>query len=108
MRCNKCGTESPDETRFCPVCGHKLQSDRPPGETDQGSEHGTAGRREGSRLLDFQGWTNPGRGIGPYVEACALAVILAGGAAACLYAGVLWPLYPLAAACALAIWLRRL
>ncbi len=108
MRCTKCGTASPDETRFCPVCGHKLQSDRQAGEGEQASPGDPAGRRDGSRLLDFQGWTRPGRGLGPYVEACVLAVILGGGAAACLLTGTVWPLYPLVGLCGLVIWLRRL
>lgn len=109
MRCSKCGAELPDQTRFCPVCGHKLQSDRLSGEEEPAAPDGPAsGRDVPPRLLDFQGWSRPGRGLGPYVEACLLAVILAGGAALCLYAQVLWPLYPLVGLCGLAIWLRRL
>lgn len=108
MRCNKCGTESPDAVRFCPVCGHKLQSDRQAGVDEPGEDGASGTFRENSRLLDFQGWAKPGRGVGRYVEACAYAVVLAGGVAWYLYSGVLWPLYPLFAVCALAAWLRRL
>lgn len=107
MRCTKCGTQSPDETRFCPVCGHKLQSGR--GADAAGPEEGGFGQRPGpSRLLDFQGWSKPGRGLGPYIEASALALILAGGVAVCQFFGVLWPLYPLVGLCAVLAWLRRL
>ena len=106
MRCNKCGTESPDATRFCPVCWHKLQSDRLAGENESGD--GPEGHAEGSRLLDFQGWARPGRGLGPYVEASILALLLAGAAVVCQLAGVLWPLYPAVALCGLILWLRRL
>lgn len=28
MRCNKCGSDNPDDRRFCQSCGHKLQSGR--------------------------------------------------------------------------------
>ena len=110
MRCNKCGSEIPDEERFCPICGHKLQSDRlSGGEAPEGQDGtpGPGGDRP-SRLLDFQGWSRPERGIGPYVEACAYAVILAAGVAACLAAGVYWPLYPLLAVLGLVAWRRRL
>jgi hypothetical protein len=61
-----------------------------------------------SRLLDFQGWKNPLHGLGPYFEACAYAGALAVAVAACLWTGVLWPLYPLLAILGLAAWLRRL
>lgn len=110
MRCNKCGASIPDTERYCPVCGHKLQSDHqagakgPDGDTDSGDEAGSAG----SRLLDFQGWTKTGRGLGPYLEACAYGVLLAAGVAWYLYSGMFWPLYPILGICALAAWLRRL
>lgn len=108
MRCNKCGAESPDRIRFCPVCGHKLQSGRENHE-DAPDEAGTGDApRPASRLLDFQGWARPGRGGGRYVEACVYAALLGGGVAWFLYSGVQWPLYPLVALCALAVWLRRL
>ena len=106
MQCTKCGAKSPDDTRFCPVCGHKLQSDRQAG----ADEVGPAGddTSPGSRLLDFQGWTKTGRGLGPYVEACAYGAVLTAGVAWYLYSGLFWPLYPLLVVCALAAWLRRL
>jgi hypothetical protein len=88
------------------VCGHKLQSDRLAGENESGD--GPDGRAEGSRLLDFQGWSRPGRGLGPYVEASVLALLLAGAAVVCQLTGVLWPLYPAVALCGLILWLRRL
>ena len=59
-------------------------------------------------LLDFQGWSRPGRGLGPYVEASVLALLLAGAAVVCQLTGVLWPLYPAVALCGLILWLRRL
>lgn len=65
-------------------------------------------QRQNSRLLDFQGWTSPLRGLGPYVEACLYAGILAVAVASCLLTGVLWPLYPLLALLAVVAWLRRL
>lgn len=108
MRCNRCGAECPDATRQCPECGHKLQSDRQAADESAEGRDGSIWRRDGSHLLDFQGWTKPGRGLGPYVEASVLAVVLAGTALACQYFGVLWPLYPVVGLCALAIWLRRL
>ncbi|WP_300156729.1 zinc ribbon domain-containing protein [Solidesulfovibrio sp.] len=108
MRCTKCGAESPDETRFCPVCGHKLQSGRQGGDGDDEAGEAGTGKKEGPRLLDFQGWTKPGRGLGPYVEASLLAVVLAGTVVACQYAEALWPLYPAVAVCALVLLLRRL
>lgn len=109
MRCNKCGTQSPDSVRFCPVCGHKLQSDRQPG-TEGADTEGHAGNPEGSsrRLLDFQGWSRSGRGSGRYVEACLYAVVLLVGVVLCLKNDLTWPLYPLLAALGLAAWLRRL
>lgn len=109
MRCNKCGAANPDSERFCLVCGHKLQSDRQ-GENDHVGPDGAGDAAPGAapRLLDFQGWSKPGRGLGPYVEACVYGVLLAAGVAWCLYVGMFWPLYPLVAVCALAAWLRRL
>lgn len=108
MRCNKCGAESPDRIRFCPVCGHKLQSEREAHEDAPGTPDADGPARPASRLLDFQGWARPSRGSGRYVEACLYAALLGGGVAWCLYAGLLWPLYPLVAVCGLAAWLRRL
>jgi hypothetical protein len=106
MRCNKCGDEIPDNERFCPSCGHKLQSGRvADAEDDAGDDDAPADQ---SRLLDFQGWSKPGRGIGPYIEACIYAVILAGGIIFCLSSGLLWPLYPLIGVLGLAAWIRRL
>ncbi len=108
MRCNKCGTQSPDTVRFCPVCGHKLQSDRESRENAPDPGDGTDTPNPVSRLLDFQGWADPRRGRGRYLEACAYAAVLAGGVAWYLATGILWPLYPLVAVCGLAAWLRRL
>jgi len=119
MLCNKCGTELPDDARFCPVCGRKLQSGRlvggggdGMGETDDPSASARMNAStdaEGEpRLLEFQGWTEPKRGIGPYVEACVYAMILAGGVTWCLLIGILWPLYPLLGILGLTAWLRRL
>jgi hypothetical protein len=105
MRCNKCGAEIPDNVRFCPICSHKLQSGRFADAEDTGEDNAPTGP---SRLLDFQGWTKPGRGAGPYIEACIYAVVLAGGVTWCLTTGVLWPLYPLLGVLGLAAWLRRL
>jgi hypothetical protein len=109
MRCNKCGTESPDSLRFCPVCGNKLQSDRQPGTGSTDAED-TPGGPDGSsrRLLDFQGWARSGRGSGRYIEACLYAVILVAGVVWCLKTDLTWPLYPLIAGLGLAAWLRRL
>ncbi|OLN26084.1 hypothetical protein DVDV_2882 [Desulfovibrio sp. DV] len=65
-------------------------------------------QRQNSRLLDFQGWTSPLRGLGPYVEACLYAGVLAVAVPVCLLTGVMWPLYPLLAILAVTAWLRRL
>jgi len=109
MRCSKCGTESPDTERFCPVCGHKLQSERPNApETPTTENAGPRPADEPRRLLDFQGWTTPRRGLGRYLEACLYAVILVAGVTYCLLSGRTWPLYPLIAGLALVAWLRRL
>ncbi|MHC1790936.1 zinc-ribbon domain-containing protein [Solidesulfovibrio sp.] len=151
MRCNKCGSDNPDDRRVCQSCGHKLQSGRGAGEDSGeagvsggpdaaalrpadddagdggrpaagpgGSGRGTAAdppaqapddrgaKREDSRLLNFQGWTSPLRGLGPYLEACLYAGTLALGVGVCLWTGVLWPLYPLLAVLAVLAWLRRL
>lgn len=106
MRCNKCGEENPDAARFCTVCGHKLQSDHHPGaESPESSAPETPSTRP---LLDFQGWTRPGRGLGPYLEACIYAVILIGAVVWCLADQITWPLYPILAILALVAWLRRL
>ena len=64
--------------------------------------------RQASHLLDFQGWTSPLRGLGPYLEACLYAGVLAVAVVVCLALGVLWPLYPLLAVLALVAGLRRL
>ena len=109
MRCNKCGAIIPDDKRLCPVCGHKLQSGRGPGAGETGGDDAfPPDNGESRRLLDFQGWAKPGRGSGPYIEACVYAAILAGGVIWCLVSGVMWPLYPLLGILALAAWLRRL
>jgi hypothetical protein len=110
MRCNKCGSDIPDAERFCPICGHKLQSDRSPAGGEAGEDGAAASDTPGAsrRLLVFQGWSKPGRGSGPYIEACVYAVLLAAGVVWCLVSGVLWPLYPLIAVLGLAAWLRRL
>ncbi|KHK03071.1 zinc ribbon domain-containing protein [Desulfovibrio sp. TomC] len=84
-----------------------------PGTPDSRTGHpevasGSETQRQNSRLLDFQGWTSPLRGLGPYVEACLYAGVLAVAVTACLLTGVLWPLYPLLALLAAAAWLRRL
>ena len=108
MLCNKCGTESPDSVRFCPVCGHKLQSDRISG--DAPDAEGPEGRatRESRRLLDFQGWARSGRGSGRYLEACLYAAVLVGGVVWSLVSGLTWPLYPLIIILGLVAWRRRL
>ncbi|EFL49435.1 conserved hypothetical protein [Solidesulfovibrio fructosivorans JJ]] len=111
MRCNKCGANIPDNQRFCPVCGHKLQSGHQSGalEPDGSEDTGGAARGNGtSRLLDFQGWARTGRGLGRYIEACAYGTLLVAGVAWYVYSGMFWPLYPILAICALAAWLRRL
>ena len=108
MRCNKCGAANPDSERFCLVCGHKLQSDRQAENGPVGPDGADDATRPTSRLLDFQGWSKSGRGLGPYVEACAYGALLAAGVAWYLYSGMFWPLYPLVALCALVAWLRRL
>lgn len=41
MRCNKCGSDNPDDRRVCQSCGHKLQSGRGPG--DDSGDSGEAG-----------------------------------------------------------------
>lgn len=108
MRCSKCGTQSPDATRFCPVCGNKLQSDRSPG---PGGDDGTAagGQTEPPRrLLDFQGWVSPRRGLGPFIEASVYAAALLAAVVVCVVYGHFWPLYPVIAVLALVAWLRRL
>jgi hypothetical protein len=106
MLCNKCGEQNPDEARFCTVCGHKLQSGHQAAPDVPGPDD-TPGR-DSRRLLDFQGWARPGRGSGPYVEACIYAAVLVAGVVWCLLDRITWPLYPLIAILALAAWLRRL
>lgn len=109
MLCNKCGGEIPDDERFCPLCGHKLQSGRVRGQAapdDDGASPPTP--EDAPRLLDFQGWARQERGGGRYVEACIYAALLVAGVVWCLTAGVLWPLYPLLAVLGLVAWLRRL
>lgn len=64
--------------------------------------------RPPSPLLDFQGWANPLRGLGPYLEASLYAGVLAVAVALCLWIGLLWPLYPLLAVLGVVAWLRRL
>ena len=64
--------------------------------------------RRAANLLDFQGWTSPLGGLGPYLEACLYAGALAVAVAVCLWLGVLWPLYPLMAILGVVAWLRRL
>lgn len=149
MRCNKCGSDNPDDRLVCQLCGHKLQSGRSlgdeAGETGEAGASGESGRaaagasdaapgraaararrdagteaahpesgpddeppRPSSRLLDFQGWASPLRGLGPYLEACLYAGALAVAVGVCLWTGVLWPLYPLLAVLGVVAWLRRL
>ena len=64
--------------------------------------------RRAASLLDFQGWRSPLGGLGPYLEACLYAGVLAVAVGVCLWLGLLWPLYPLMAVLAVAAWLRRL
>ena len=64
--------------------------------------------RQASHLLDFQGWKSPLAGLGPYLEACLYAGVLAVAVAVCLWLGVLWPLYPLMVILGVVAWLRRL
>jgi len=108
MRCNKCGAEAPDSDRFCPVCGHKLQSGHAGEASSPETDENAQVSPDTHRLLDFQGWTRPGRGSGRYVEACLYAVILLAGVVWCLKNDLTWPLYPLIAVLALTAWLRRL
>ena len=108
MRCNKCGTQSPDDVRFCPVCGHKLQSDHVGESASPKTDDLPERPAEIRRLLDFQGWAKSGRGGGRYIEACCYAVILVGGTVWCLKIDLTWPLYPLIAGLGLIAWLRRL
>jgi hypothetical protein len=82
--------------------GRGSEGDRPEIAPDRRLE------RDASRLLDFQGWSSPLRGLGPYLEACLYGGLLAAGVGVCLLTGVLWPLYPLLAVLAVAAWLRRL
>jgi len=108
MRCSKCGAESPDNTRFCPVCGNKLQSDWAAG-SDSPDLDNAGPRPENAprHLLDFQGWAKPRR-VGRYLEASLYAVVLLAGVTYSLVSGRTWVLYPLIAVLALAAWLRRL
>ena len=64
--------------------------------------------RRAANLLDFQGWESPLGGLGPYLEACLYAGVLAAAVGVCLWLGVLWPLYPLMAVLGVVAWLRRL
>ena len=104
MRCSKCGEALPDDTRFCPVCGHKLQS----GREASGGEPAASGEAPPTRgVLRFQGWLAPERGSGPYIEACLYALILTAGVIWYLVTGVSWPLYLLFVVVTLLAWLRR-
>lgn len=107
MRCSKCGTQSPDTTRFCPVCGNKLQSGRGPG-GNEGTEEESRPEEPGRHLLDFQGWGASRHGFGRYVEASVYAAVLSAGVVGCLIYGHFWPLYPMLGVLGLVAWLRRL
>ena len=109
MRCSKCGSEVADDLRFCPVCGHKLQSEHG---LDLGGDVLSVLDGEGPASargqLRFQGWTRHGRGSGPYIEACLYALVLLGGVVWYLATGVSWPLYGVYGLVVLVAVLRRL
>ena len=112
MLCTKCGVEIADAKRFCPACGHKLQSGRQAA-GESGGESGGPAKSDADGgdapgLLQYQGWGERERSMGALGEACVYAAILAGGVGACLWFGLLWPLYPLVGVLALTAWVRRL
>jgi tetratricopeptide (TPR) repeat protein len=73
VRCSKCGTESPDEARFCRGCGQRLGEGASPGA--QAPTTRTAEER-GSRLLeDAFRYSEEGRVLAA-IEACQEAIAL--------------------------------
>lgn len=102
MHCMKCGVQNDDENRFCDNCGHKLQSARrwvlPEEEPDEELDFSWMARRRGSW---FKGWQR-------YAESWFYALVLLGGAGACAWFRVWWPLYGLLPLLLLLLLVRRI
>lgn len=101
MICNKCGSENPDDERFCVRCGHKLQSSRREDESPRSDSHW-------DRMPDLHLEPRfPKETLNKFIEAWVYILLLGGATGVAVWKGVYWPLYAIIPLVALIAWLRK-